>query len=472
VDHIFVIETLNDTSEGGAWENTSTTTTGNNGTFQASGAPATAGGNSVFNLNGSGRDAGSAYPIYITGVGSNAALQGAGGKRVISITGGANITFENITIRDGGNSTYGGNGGGMYVGGNSRVVWKSGNITGNTALSGGGVYVGSDAANDESEFEFMTGTISSNAATGTTATNFTTGNSPNIQGGGGVYVKGDALFWLASGQVTGNSTRGSGGGVLVNGSAIPNNPTPATMPHNFIMSTGSVNNNTSTGNFWPHGGGGVFVAKGVFEMLNGQMMNNSSVRQGGGVFVWSQALFWMDGNSSITANSGVGSAKAICSRGITTMRGNAQADKVYIWNYAKGSWNNGFGDEFTLMEGARISGLVLAFADDPIDNRNYINIVVSDRLTPLGQFFSSGTDPITTIDLESRLTSGGSFSTTATVESDWIGKYLIKNDGNVIPAAQATTLLKRFPLGSFTSGNPSLSLSKYKLDTTGKLAAK
>jgi hypothetical protein len=386
------------------------------------------------------------------------------------VSGGADITFDNITIQGGGGSSYGGNGGGMYIGANSRVAWKSGNITGNTALSGGGVYVGSDAANDESEFEFMSGTISGNAATGTTATNFTTGNNPNVQGGGGVYVKGDAFFWLASGQVTGNSAKGSGGGVLVNGSAIPNNPTTATTPHNFVMSAGAVNGNSSAGSVWPHGGGGVYVAKGVFEMLNGQIMSNSSVRQGGGVFVWSKALFWMDGDSSITANNGVGSAKAICSRGITTMRGNAQADKVYVWNYSKGSWNNGSGDEFTLMEGARISGLVLAFADDPQDNRNYINIVGSDRLS--GQFFTTGTDPITTIDLESRLNDNGSFSTTATIIGDWGGKYMIKNDGKVIPEGQAAALLKRFPLGSFTSGLPSKSLSAYKLDTTGKLVTK
>jgi hypothetical protein len=265
----------------------------------------------------------------------------------------------------------------------------------------------------------------------------------------------------------------------VNGSAIPNNPTTDTTPHNFIMSTGSVNGNTSTGDVWPHGGGGVYVAKGVFEMLNGQIMNNTSTRQGGGVFVWSRALFWMGGNSSITANSGVGSSKAICSRGITTMRGNAQADKVYIWNYAKGSWNNGAGDEFTLMEGARISGLVLAFADDPQDNRNYINIVGSDRLPYVGgspQFFTPGTDPITTIDLESRLNTDGSFSTTTTVDADWLNKYLIKNGGHpltdVLTTDQATALLKRFPLGSFTSGKPSLSLSKYKLSNTGTLVPK
>jgi hypothetical protein len=481
VDHIFIIGTLNDTSEGGAYEDTEdievdSAASESSNTFHLSGASATSGGASVFNLNGSGRlgpgGTGASYPIYITGVGSNAILQGTGSKRVISITGGANIIFDNITIQGGGNASYNGNGGGMYVGGNSTVIWKSGSITGNTAPSGGGVYLGSDAA-DESEFDFMTGTISGNTTTGITATHFTTGNSPTIQGGGGVYVYGNSLLWLAEGQITNNSTKGSGGGVLVNGSTIPDDASPATTPHNFIMSAGSVDNNSSSGNTWPHGGGGVFVAKGVFTMLNGQIVNNSSVRQGGGVFVWSQALFWMDGNSLVTGNSGVGSAKAICSRGITTIRGNAQADKVYVWNYAEGDWNNGDGDEFTVMEGARIGGLVLAFADDPVDNRNYINIVPSDRTAyGVGNFFSSGTDPITTIDLESRLNSNGSFSSTTTVDADWLNKYLIKNDGNEIPIGQAAALLKRFPLGSFTSGKPSLSLSKYKLDTAGKLVSK
>jgi hypothetical protein len=479
VDHIYVIGTLNNSSEGGAWENTSATEAGDPvpsgsfGEFGSTTAPATGGGQSVFNLNGTGRNGAAPWRIYITGIGSNAILQGAPDKRVISVSGGAHITFENITIRSGGGgAAYGGNGGGMYIGGGSTVIWKSGSIIDSRALSGGGVYV------DNSEFDFMTGSISGNTAAGSTATNFTTGNSPVVQGGGGVYLNGvESLFWLANGEISGNSTAGSGGGVLVNGSAVPDEPNDNDlnpdndMPHNFIMSGGTVKGNTATGGFWPHGGGGVFTAKGVFEMMGGQIMNNTSTRQGGGVFVWSRAVFYMDGDSSVTANSGVGSSKAICSRGVTTLRGNAQADKVYIWNYSKGSWNNGFGDEFTLMEGARLSGLVLAFADDPQNNRNYINIVQSDRL-PGGAFFTGGTDPITTIDLESRLNANGSFSTTATIDGDWLGKYLIKNGGNNIPSGQAAALIKRFPLGSYTSGAPSRSLSTYTLDTNGTLKKK
>ncbi|MDR1353052.1 MAG: hypothetical protein LBK05_07205, partial [Treponema sp.] len=351
-------------------------------------------------------------------------------------------------------------------GGNSTVIWKSGSITGNRALSGGGVYV------DNSEFDMISGSVSGNTAAGAAVvrSHFENNNitDASIAGGGGVYVYGeDSLLWLNNGEISNNSTSGSGGGVLVNASIVPPTPTSDTMPHNFIMSAGAVNNNRSTGGVWPHGGGGVFVAKGSFEMLSGHIMGNAASRQGGGVFVWSRSLFYMDGDSSITNNTGTGSAKAICSRGITTMRGNAQADSVYIWNYAKGSWNNDSGDEFTLMEGARTTGLVLAFADDPQDNRNYINIVESDRVS--GKFFT-GTDRITTIDLESRLNNDSKFSTTATIDGDWLSKYLIKDGGNIIPAAQAADLIKRFPLGSFTSGNPSKPLSGYKLDNTGKLA--
>jgi hypothetical protein len=470
VDHIFDIGTLNNASEGGAWEDTATTAAGSQGAFQASGAPSTGGGNSVFNLKGAGLDDNAAARrLYITGVGSNAVLEGTTGKRVISVTGGARVTFDNITIRNGGGeAVYAGNGGGFYVGDHSMVVWKSGTISNNTAKAGGGLYLDDDAdgnPDNDSSFEFLTGSISNNKATGTTITGFTGNNpSPDIDGGGGVYIKGDALFWQAEGDITGNTAAGSGGGVLVNGSVIPNRPTTATMPLNFIMSGGSLNDNSSNAGVWPGGGGGVYIAKGAFNMLGGEIMHNTAIRQGGGVFVWSRALFYMDGNSSVTANTGVGSSKAICSRGITTLSGNAQADAVYVWNYSKGSWNNGSGDEFTLMGGARITGMVLAFADEPQDGRNYINVLSSN-----GQFFT-GSDTVTTIGLESRLVNG-SFSKTATIQKDWIdipNTYILKNGGNPVPADQA----KRFILGTFTYGGASQSLSLYTLDGTGKLKRK
>jgi hypothetical protein len=472
VDHIFVIGTLNDASEGGAYEDTSTVSAGGTGGFTPTGGASviTGEGPSVFNIKGAGLDGSTPRHIYITGVGSGAVLQGTGGKRVISITGGARITFDNITIQGGGSTSYGGNGGGIYAGGGSTIVWKSGSVTGNTAKAGGGLYLDGDTdsnPDNDSEFDFMTGAINGNTATGSAVVRSTFETNAavlSIQGGGGVYINGNALFWLKNGEINSNSTAGSGGGVLLNGSAIPNHPTADNTPNNFIMSAGTVDGNTATGGVWPHGGGGVFVAKGSFEMLGGHIMNNASNRQGGGVFVWSRALFYAMGDSSMVGNKGRGSAKARCCRGITTMRGNAQADSVYVWNYAKGSWNNSYGDEFTLMEGARVSGLVLAFADDPQDNRNYINIVESGE-----QFFTGGTDRITTIDLESHLLANGSFAKDATVAGDWVGKYLIKNGGQEIPLGQAADILKRFPLGSFTYGGATQSLSAHTLDTKGIL---
>ncbi|MDR2247997.1 MAG: DUF5018 domain-containing protein, partial [Treponema sp.] len=464
VDHIYVIGTLNDASEGGAWEDTSATTTGTSDTFQPSGAPSVAGGDSVFNINGAGRDGNAAWPIYITGIGSNAALQGASGKRVISITGGAHITFENIAIQNGGGTSYAGNGGGMYIGGGSVVKWKSGVISGNTAVSGGGVYV------DNSDFQLLAGTITNNMANdstigGTTVKRADFENNAigasSIPGGGGVYVYGEnGLFWLAEGSIYKNTTNGSGGGVLVNGSVIPDNPKTdgSDTPLNFMMSAGTIEGNVSKGAVWPHGGGGVFVAKGVFEMIDGHITGNQASRQGGGVFVWSRSLFDMYGNSSVTGNKGTGSSTAICNRGITTMRGKAQADKVYVWNYAKGSWNNGSGDEFTMMEGAGTSDVELGFADDPKDNRNYINLVSADGLF-------TGTGPITTIGLESHLTSTGAFDQTATIDGDWRGTYLIKNNGNTILPG----IVKRFPLSNFIYGLNTISLSLYKLDEHGRL---
>jgi hypothetical protein len=468
VDHIYVIGTLNDTSEGGAWEDTSATQMGSEGTFRPNNASSTGGGNSVFNLNGAGRDGSEVWPIYITGTGSNAVLQGTSGKRVISITGGAHVTFDNITIQGGGggsNSTvsYAGKGGGMYIGDGSTVRWKSGVISNNNAVSGGGIYV------DGSEFDLLAGSVRNNAATSGNVTRRDFENNTisdaSIAGGGGVYVNGDGLFWLANGDISGNTTKGSGGGVLVNGFGMAND---VYLYDNFTMSGGTVNNNTSSGGVWPHGGGGVYVAKGAFEMINGRITENQSTRQGGGVFVWSRSYFGMGGNSSVTGNIGIGSSKAICNRGITTMGENAQADTVYIWNYARGNWGNGQGDEFTMMAGARITGLVLAFADDPQDNRNYINILSVPQLN--NAFFTGGTDPITTIDLESHLTASGSFAKDATIDGDWLGKYLIRNGGKEIPAAQVAGVIKRFPLGSFTSGGSPKLLTGYRLDNTGKLA--
>lgn len=98
-----------------------------------------------------------------------------------------------------------------------------------------------------------------------------TGNSTS-QHGAGVYVT-SGTFTMNGGEITGNSIAGGGGdggGLYVAHGA------------KFIMNDGTISRNT-LGATNCHGGG-VFVF-GVFEMNNGEIIDNSTEGAGGGVFL-------------------------------------------------------------------------------------------------------------------------------------------------------------------------------------------
>ncbi|MDR2746372.1 MAG: hypothetical protein LBB77_02900, partial [Treponema sp.] len=365
---------------------------------------------------------------------TGATLRGTSGKRVLKITGGADITFENISVT-GGSTTA--NGGGVYITGDqNKVKFSGGSITGNTAYSGGGVFIedSNSTATTGSEFTLIGGEISGNTATGAASGNSASSPLSGMGGGGGVYVKGDALFWLASGTIANNTAKGAGGGVLVNGNVASG------IEDGFLMSGGKITGNKSTSTTYPHGGGGVYVAHGAFEMLGGEVTGNTATRQGGGVFVhWGDARFTASGNSTITGNEGVGSSKAICNRGTTEMMGNARADRVYVWNYD----DAGVADQsFKLAQNTQITGIVLAYS---AENANVIDIVDS----------FAGTNAICTIDLESHLDSGGRFA--GQLEPDWLGKRVITGNNTTLNAVLGISPAgpDRLPLNSFT-GTPSV----------------
>ncbi|MDR1420021.1 MAG: autotransporter adhesin family protein [Treponema sp.] len=413
------------------------------------------GPDSVVTINGTG-----SAKITITSV-NGSTLQGVSGKRVLEIKGGADLVFENINIT-GGNTT--GDGGGIHISGNSKVKFSGGNITGNTARNGGGVYIeDATGVSPGSEFDFMSGTISGNTATGAVADNGSNWEanpttSPIMGGGGGVYVNGKALFWLASGTISNNTTKGAGGGVLVNGSDHDN------IEEGFLMSGGTISGNTTTSQTYPHGGGGVYVAHGAFEMLNGSVTGNTATRQGGGVFVhWGDARFTASGNSSITGNDGVGSSKAICNRGTAEMTDNARADKVYIWDYDEDNYIDATdpAQSFTLAKGAQVAGLVLAYS---AHDKNYVTITGITNVDP-----DLWDGPVCTIDLESRLIGGLLHAPL----SDWYGHTVISGASDVLknlisgssPAGSVNSNADtRLPLNTFT-GSPSLS----NLENTHKI---
>jgi hypothetical protein len=375
-------------------------------------------------------------------------LSAAGsGKRVLSIKGGADLTFENINIT-GGNNTAG-NGGGIYVTGNSTVNF-SGNITGNTAKSGGGVYVEGTGVYEHSQFNLTSGTISNNTAIGATAgylasTPNDLGKLAEMDGGGGVYIKGNADFLLtAGGTISNNTTAGAGGGVFVNGDIIPGTPLDE---HGLLMTGGHIITNETTSSTYPHGGGGVYVAHGAFDMQGGDITGNKAKRQGGGVFVhWGDAWFSASGSSTITGNDGTGSSKAICNRGLTALKDTTQADYVYIWDYEGVTPSQ----IFRVADTVKITtGIALAFS---AGNKNFIEF--SDNFTP-------GAHPAINIDLEGHLDSSGNFA--GQLEPDWLGKTIIDGANPTLK-----DMLTRLNLNTFT-GTPDVKslANSYRIEVLG-----
>jgi hypothetical protein len=410
IDHIFVSGELNASNQTGSSD-------------------------SVIAINGTGNK-----KITVTGI-SNATLRGSSGKRALSIAGGADLVLENLIVT-GGNAGTGADGGGIRITGNSKVKFSGGSITGNSARSGGGVFVG-EGSSDMSEFSLMGGSINGNTAVGTATA------LASLAGGGGVCVNGNATFWLGSGTVSNNTTAGSGGGVLVRG--VVRGYTSADENSGFLMSGGSVSGNKSNGGASPHGGGGVYVATGEFDMSGGEITGNESTRQGGGIFVHSAAIFTGWGNASITGNKGVGSSKGICSRGSTTLRGKAQADTVYVWNPLREdaapftTSTQADNNRFYLAEYARVGGIVLAHS---VEGRNFVD---------LEDIIYTGSDQIARIDLEGHLTNGKFVDTDI---NDWLNKRILLDDdpGNL------TTNIGRFPLGTFVGGGPIYLSDSYKLE--------
>jgi hypothetical protein len=287
---------------------------------------------------------------------TGATLRGTSGRRVLKISGGADITFENINVTGG--STTAADGGGVYITGNSKVKFSGGNITGNTARNGGGVYI-------------------------------TDGTS--------VYPGSEFAF--TGGEISGNTADGMGGGV--------------------------------------------YVAHGAFDMQGGEITDNSANRQGGGVFVhWGDARFSAYGNSTITGNTGTGSSKAICNRGITALTGSATADYVYIWDHGDSQ-----SQSFILTNNTRITtGIALAYS---AGNKNFITFA--------SDYTGAGVGTIK-IDLESHLDSSGHF--VGQLEPDWLGKTIIVGNNSTL-----NMMLSRFELNTFT-GQPSV----YNLAANYKIA--
>jgi hypothetical protein len=129
--------------------------------------------------------------------------------------------------------------------------------------------------------------------------------------------------------------------------------------------------------------------------------------------------------------------------------GNAQTDTVYVWNplAADAEGNQENYNMFTLAQNARVGGIVLAHS---MEGRNYIML---SSIT--------GTDQISTIDLEGHLTPP-TYAFVDTDINDWLNQEPILR-GSV---TTVTPAVPRFPLGTFVGGR-TISLSPYEIAGSG-----
>lgn len=184
---------------------------------------------------------------------------------------------------------------------------NGGEISGNTALCGAGVYLygadprtGSVDIYSRATFAMTAGVIKNNTA------NKVYGNT-NSGFGGGVYVRGSSEFNMSGGEISGNKSYYYGGGVAVNdmfatqygtiqykdaAGTIGTQPAIAWetyFPAIFTMYDGKITGNTAYMTNANGGeGGGVFVMSNNVKIIAGTIAENTAERHGGGIYVTSE----------------------------------------------------------------------------------------------------------------------------------------------------------------------------------------
>lgn len=164
-------------------------------------------------------------------------------------------------------------GSGVTVRSGGTLLMSAGEISGNTADHGGGVYL-------YGSFTMSGGKISNNTAQ---------------LNGGGVFIGASGSFSLSGGSISVNTVRwGGGGGVLNYGS--------------FSLSGGTI-----SGNIVNFGGGGVNNWGGTFSFSGGKITGNTAV-EGGGIYNYISTVRLSGGEiSENTATQGGGGVYCVCS---------------------------------------------------------------------------------------------------------------------------------------------------------------
>jgi hypothetical protein len=219
------------------------------------------------------------YSANLT-LGENITLEGrtANTSALVVVQNGASLVMEQGSKITGNENTgSNGYGSGVYLTGNStQFTMNDGEISGNEAKYGGGVYI------DGAVFIMLNGRISGNEA----------------EYGGGVFVAtpppgGNTFFMMNNGTISGNTAQ-NGGGVFATADAY------------FTMSGGTISDNTAAGN--DKGGGGVCIDGASFTMNGNAVIskNTATNGNGGGVYVGSGGTLNLDSGGIIYGTTSAG----------------------------------------------------------------------------------------------------------------------------------------------------------------------
>lgn len=239
---------------------------------------------------------GSAVSLCLNGF----TLTGTGKGPALTIQSGALLTLYDKSsntgcITGGCSTTTNGhaNGGGVYVGG-GRFQMEGGNIQGNTATQGGGVYLdsgssftmtgGAKVSNNTATIQG--GGIMSNASTITIqGASSVTGNTAFT--GGGIYASGSNLTLSSNSTISQNTSQIDGGGILASGSTL--------------TLQGTITSNSAGNN-----GGGLYLSSAsILDLSSGSVSVNTATGEGGGIYLASHnCQVNLSGIPKITNNKG------------------------------------------------------------------------------------------------------------------------------------------------------------------------
>ena len=224
---------------------------------------------------------------------------GAGGASASTSLVKVNGTLAKLTLETGvkiQNSENYYSGGTVNVSNYGSLTINGGEISGNSAKSGSGV------------FSETNGSLTINGGV-------ISGNRASNSDGGGVYATANTTFVMNGGEISGNSARLSGGGVdtagtfTMNGGVISGNKITYTggggggvclRNGSFTMTAGVISGNTSFVR-----GGGIDISYGTFIMTGGVISGNTAATFGNGVHHTGPGGFQMSGAAQVTADNDV-----------------------------------------------------------------------------------------------------------------------------------------------------------------------